>query len=290
MTRKSQDRQKKNYDTKVKGACLQPKDRVLVKIVAFEGRHKIADKWEEDVYIIIGQPNHEIPVFKVRKENGTGRVRTLHRNLLLPVGSVESDMDQPQPMKPPRRKRQLPKLLVQEPINRPDPTPVQDDTDAEDSEPDIHIVIRERPAGRIGDTPNNTADAEPRTVDEVPVPNESQSQSGSAPDSATDRTESNLEDIGETHSVIPEQSGNESDLHLGSALETSNLENSSVNPEPTNGTAPENSPSSIRKSTRQKSKPAWMTRGDFVCNAQNPDWMLRADYLRGLVSEMYYKE
>ena len=248
MTRKSQDRQKKNYDTKVKGACLQSKDRVLVKIVAFDGRHKIADKWEEDVYIIIGQPNPDIPVFKVRKENGTGRVRILHRNLLLPVGSVESDMDQPQPMKPPRRKRQLPKLPVQEPINRPDPFHVQDDMDAEDSEPDVHIVIRERPAGCVGDTPNNTADAEPRTVDEVPVPSESQNQSGRAPELITDGTESNTDDIGETHSVVPEQSGNDSALHPGSASETSNL---SVNPEPTSESAPEQSPPSTRKSKVQ---------------------------------------
>ena len=122
MTRKSQDRQKQNYDTKVKGATLQPYDRVLVKIVAFDGRHKIADKWEEDIYVIVSQPNPDIPVFKVRKENGTGRDRVLHRNLLLPVGSVESDDSQPQPIRLPRRKRQLPKLPVQGPIRRPDPS------------------------------------------------------------------------------------------------------------------------------------------------------------------------
>lgn len=55
-------------------------DRVLVKIVAFEGKHKLADRWEQDPYIVIGQPNENKPVFVVKKENGEGRRRTLHRH------------------------------------------------------------------------------------------------------------------------------------------------------------------------------------------------------------------
>ena len=203
MTRKSQDRQKQNYDTKVKGATLQPYDRVLVKIVAFDGRHKIADKWEEDIYVIVSQPNSDIPVFKVRKENETGRDRVLHRNLLLPVGSVESDDSQPQPIRMPRRKRQLPQLPVQGPIRRPDPSLVSDDKDEEDSEPDtsIHIVIRERPVDRVGDTTNDAAAAEPGNDVDAPVQNESRGQSDSASGSTTDnRDEAEeieiLEDLG----------------------------------------------------------------------------------------------
>ncbi|VDI53176.1 Hypothetical predicted protein [Mytilus galloprovincialis] len=71
-------------------------DRVLVKILAFDGKHKLADKWEEDPYQIVNQPNKEIPVYEVKKENGTGRKKTLHRNLLLPIGflpkTVESEI------------------------------------------------------------------------------------------------------------------------------------------------------------------------------------------------------
>lgn len=43
-------------------------DRVLVKIVAFEGKHKLADRWEQDPYIVIGQPNENKPVFVVRRK------------------------------------------------------------------------------------------------------------------------------------------------------------------------------------------------------------------------------
>ncbi|VDI30104.1 Hypothetical predicted protein [Mytilus galloprovincialis] len=71
-SKKSQLRQKEGYDTKVRGATIQKGDRVLVKIVAFgEGKHKLADKWEHDPYTVLAQPNADIPVFTVQKENAT---------------------------------------------------------------------------------------------------------------------------------------------------------------------------------------------------------------------------
>ena len=42
-------------------------DRVLVKILAWDGKHRLSDKWEEDVYIVTRQPNSGIPVFEVKK-------------------------------------------------------------------------------------------------------------------------------------------------------------------------------------------------------------------------------
>ena len=63
-------------------------DRVLVKIVAFDGKHKLSDRWEPDPYIIVRQPSSDIPVYEVQRENGIGPKRMLHRNLLLPIGSL----------------------------------------------------------------------------------------------------------------------------------------------------------------------------------------------------------
>ena len=60
---------------------------------AFKGKHKLANKWESEPYIIISQPNKDIPVFLLRKENGGGE-RTLHRNLLLPIGSLPFTTDE----------------------------------------------------------------------------------------------------------------------------------------------------------------------------------------------------
>ena len=84
----------------MKGPQLQVNDLVLVKIVAHKARHKIQDKWESEEYIVIEQPIHGTPVYRVRPVTGT-KVRTVHRNLLLPLGvkyqpdidSDESDSD-----------------------------------------------------------------------------------------------------------------------------------------------------------------------------------------------------
>jgi hypothetical protein len=95
--RTAQERQKSGCDKKVRGAILQPGDRVLVKIVAFDAKHKIADKWEEEPYGIVSQPNRDIPVYVVQRENGEGRKRTLHRNLLLPIGFLPEDENSEKP-------------------------------------------------------------------------------------------------------------------------------------------------------------------------------------------------
>ena len=62
-------------------------DIVLVTIVAFDGKHKIADHWENITYIIIQQPNIDMSVFMVKRGDGEGRCKTLHRNLHLPTVS-----------------------------------------------------------------------------------------------------------------------------------------------------------------------------------------------------------
>lgn len=67
----SQEKQKKNYDIKARGTVIQPGGKVLVKIVAFDSPRKFSDKWEENPYIVIIQPNRDIPVYKVKKKNNT---------------------------------------------------------------------------------------------------------------------------------------------------------------------------------------------------------------------------
>ena len=84
---------KTSYDKSVKGPQLQVNDLVLVKIVAHKARHKIQDKWESEEYIVIKQPIPGTPVYRVRPVTGT-KVRTLHRNLLLPLGvKYQPDID-----------------------------------------------------------------------------------------------------------------------------------------------------------------------------------------------------
>ena len=82
---KESDRQKALFDRKSKDLRLEPGDLCLVRKTAWKFRHKIQNRWQDDDYVIISQPNFDIPVFVVRNTK-TDQEKTLHRNLLLPLG------------------------------------------------------------------------------------------------------------------------------------------------------------------------------------------------------------
>ena len=64
-----------------------------MKIVAHKGRHKLQDKWEPEEYVVVEQPIAGTPVYRVQLVTW-GNIRTLHRNLLLPLGvKLEPDYD-----------------------------------------------------------------------------------------------------------------------------------------------------------------------------------------------------
>ena len=99
ISQKQAQKYKLSYDKKVKGSQLQVDDIVLVKGVAWKGRHKIQNKWEPNKYVVVSQPNKNAPVYRV-KPIGERNERVLHRNLLLPLGikfvpeiKSESDSD-----------------------------------------------------------------------------------------------------------------------------------------------------------------------------------------------------
>ena len=56
-----------------------------MKIVAHKGRHKLQNKWEPEEYVVVEQPIAGTPVYRVQPVTGDN-IRTLHRNLLLPLG------------------------------------------------------------------------------------------------------------------------------------------------------------------------------------------------------------
>ena len=85
ISQKQAQKYKLSDDKKFKGCQLQVEDLVLVKRVAWKGRHKIQNKWEPDEYVVVAQPNKNAPVYKV-KPIGEGKERVLYRNLLLPLG------------------------------------------------------------------------------------------------------------------------------------------------------------------------------------------------------------
>ena len=205
----SQADQKRLYDRRVRGAFLENGDRVLVRNVGLKGTNKIADKWSEEVYVIVSQPNPDIPVYEVKPETGRGRVKVLHRNLLLPI----------------------PCLPVEKPKNDVKPKPVEtaEQVDVDDSvsvasisdtSSDISFTVRPRPVprprkakpkthvpGQMEQTASRPVEsfADP-TVDSFVVEN---------PHSVLDHQEHELENSG-GESTVQEELSEYSEAQLGS--------------------------------------------------------------------------
>lgn len=78
-------RNKSRYDIAAHAADLEVGDLVLVRRIGHRVSGKLSDKWEESVYTITAKSSN-IPVYTVA--DSSGLKRTLHRNLLLPVGHL----------------------------------------------------------------------------------------------------------------------------------------------------------------------------------------------------------
>ena len=64
-----------------------------MRLVGLKGKHKLADKWEHEPYVVLEQPSPGIPVYRVQKETSKGRIRTLYRNFLLPFSGLPMPRD-----------------------------------------------------------------------------------------------------------------------------------------------------------------------------------------------------
>jgi len=129
---KNADRYKFRYDLKVREATLNIGDRVLVRNVGLKGKHKLADKWQKDPYIVIEIPNNDVPVFKVKKESGNGATKTLHRNMLLPISAIPMTLEiEPETLERPHRKRRLRSTK---------PATLESDSDSDSSDSSCYVV------------------------------------------------------------------------------------------------------------------------------------------------------
>lgn len=93
-------KQAHGYNQKVRGHPIKKGDYVLVKNVGVKGKHKLADRWRSERYVVLDKPNDHIPVYRVAAEDGS-TVKMLHRNMLLPlilpVEDTSSVDTEPQP-------------------------------------------------------------------------------------------------------------------------------------------------------------------------------------------------
>ena len=279
--KKHQGRQKRNYDNKARGAVIETGDKVLVKMVAFDGTHKISDRWEEIPYVVESQPDINIPVYIV--SNGE-RTRTLHRNLLLPISHLDDTevIEQPpcKPVPTPRRMktRNRPKTSVSHGIDT-----SQSDSD-EESVDIVHVEIRE------ADTIAHSNESAPASDSD----NESDTSSETSQSTVREQhSEDELED-----EEPSSQQDTPVDIAENSATGDTEGDNSVIDPDgdvtvDQHDTGDDDIPDGavgtqeLRRSERTKKPPAWNS--DYIMNQQIvrdvPDWRKRADYLKSLLSD-----
>ncbi|XP_030601462.1 uncharacterized protein LOC115791517 [Archocentrus centrarchus] len=101
--KKAAERSKKHYDGKVRSSVLCPGDRVLVRnLTPRGGTGKLRNHWEQDIHVVIRQVAEGLPVYEVKPEQGRGRSRTMHRNLLLPCDYLPLETE---PKAPPKQEK-----------------------------------------------------------------------------------------------------------------------------------------------------------------------------------------
>ncbi|KAB5526007.1 hypothetical protein PHYPO_G00146730 [Pangasianodon hypophthalmus] len=99
---KAAERSKVRFDRRVTESTLGVGDRVLVRSVRLRGKHKLADKWEETVHVVVSRKG-DLLVYTVKPENKDGPLRTLHRDLLLPCGFLSVPEEEPSAVAKPQR-------------------------------------------------------------------------------------------------------------------------------------------------------------------------------------------
>lgn len=262
---KARAQQKRGYDKRTRGADVEVGDRVLVKIVAFDGKHKIADKWEEEVYEVLEKPNGDIPVYVVQREDRTGRKRTLHRNLLLPVGArlekepAEDSIPEQREGRPRRRHTRHRQRLPRQDSD-------SEDSDQESSSEDLAVQ---------------------RTVEvetEVSEEEELESDRGGDAHSPVRGEPENLQEHGDHDQTArgtptPEEEPEENQVHAGDA-EAEGQEESDEDGAERPQQPPQPAP---RRSVRDRKPPPWMLSGDYESQAMSQqvsqaDWLKRVEY------------
>lgn len=93
---RSAERNKARYDRQAHAVALEPGDRCLIKKLGPRITSKVDDRWEKEICVVEWR-HPEVPVYTVRREDGLGQSRTLHRNLLLPIGFIDDVHSVPKP-------------------------------------------------------------------------------------------------------------------------------------------------------------------------------------------------
>ena len=157
----SADKGKRRYDRKAASTGLLPGDRVLVKdCTPKAGPGKLRSYYEDQIYIVKAKKG-ELPVYVVCPENGKGRERVLHRNLLFPCDSLVPQ--EPKPETGPKTNKPgqtTPPPNPSRPTRRPRPASQQayqrSDLDSSDEEEEMYFAEFQRRQAQQADQPSSS--------------------------------------------------------------------------------------------------------------------------------------
>jgi hypothetical protein len=83
---------KRQSNKRIRSTVLSPGDRVLVRnLTPRGGPGKLRGFWEDEIHVVVSRKGPESPVYDIKSESGCGKIRTLHRNLLLPCDYLPPD-------------------------------------------------------------------------------------------------------------------------------------------------------------------------------------------------------
>lgn len=101
---KAAQRNKRNYDGKVRSTVLSSGNCVLVQnLIPQGGPEKLRNHWEDSIHVVVKQVGKDVPIYELRLEHGKGSLRVMHRNLLLPCDHLPFETEGLPPVKPKRK-------------------------------------------------------------------------------------------------------------------------------------------------------------------------------------------
>ena len=237
---------KGRYDSKVRGAVPEIGDLVMVKLTGLPGGNKLADKWESDPYVVVEKPSPDMPVYTVQRENGAGRKRTLHRNMILPLALPLSDED-----------IILPNLKPEDRTNHDSPVDRADDS-SESSDDDASQDVAGEPAADEGVT--DVTHQQPTTLSDAGGSLADQDDLGNGNESEHSSVHSQESEDGAANSAGMEPSGSASDR----------------------SSEDEDARTHLRRGTRARRPPAvYQARvtADSGSSASKPEWLQKFEHL-----------
>ena len=230
--------QKKYFDRKARASVLSPGDRVLIKILAHEGKHKIADRWSSDIYVVENQPNIDIPVYELKPEKG-GQMKILHRNHLLPIGCLPITTAC---MPDDSLKNNVPsKVTVKEHVSEETVDLVEDDA-SEDMDTVGRVLVVEQPPREERVEENATSDTDDYLREEAQQADQQEPALEVGPPGVA------IDPVGEAVEMRREDRIVQDEVAVGAPH------------------IPDPAPA-LRLSERVTRKPRWQTTGEFIMNA-----------------------